>query len=88
MPGLSVLTTFPRKSEMDYANGGFVDHYKPIEERWGGWYVTGKKVPPRHMGNYPLIVPKAITRRRPRAYRSKGSSISTAISRPTATSSR
>ena len=61
MPGLSVLTTFPRKSEMDYANGGVVDHYKPIEERWGGWYVTGKKVPARHMGNYPLIVPKGIT---------------------------
>jgi hypothetical protein len=61
VPGLSVLTTFPRKSEMDYANGGFVDHYKPIEERWGGWYVTGKKLPPRHMGNYPLIIPKGIT---------------------------
>ncbi len=60
MPGWSVLTTFPRKSEMDYANGGFVDHYKPIEERWGGWYVTGKKVPPRHMGNLPLIMPKPI----------------------------
>ncbi|HEX6162153.1 MAG TPA: hypothetical protein VFZ31_02220, partial [Vicinamibacterales bacterium] len=28
VPGLSILTTFPRKSEMDYANGGFVDHYK------------------------------------------------------------
>ena len=52
VPGLSVLTTFPRKSEMDYANGGFVDHYKPIEERWGGWYVTGRKVPARHMGNF------------------------------------
>ena len=61
VPGWSVLTTFPRKSEMDYANGGFVDHFKPIEERWGGWYVTGKKVPPRHMGNYPLILPKGIT---------------------------
>ena len=61
VPGLSVLTTFPRRSEMDYANGGAVDHYKPIEERWGGWYVTGKKVPARHMGNYPLIIPKGIT---------------------------
>ena len=61
VPGMSVLTTFPRRSEMDYANGGFVDHYKPIEERWGGWYVTGKKVPPRHMGNYPLIIPKGVT---------------------------
>ena len=60
VPGLTVLTTFPRKSEMDYANGGVVDHYKPIEERWGGWYVTGKKAPARHMGNYPLIVPKGV----------------------------
>ena len=62
VPGLSVLTTFPRKSEMDYANGGFVDHYKPIEERWGGWYVTGKKLPPRHMGNLPLIMPNPSAR--------------------------
>ena len=61
VPGLSVLTTFPRKSEMDYANGGFVDHYKAIEERWGGWYVTGRKVPARHMGNYPLIMPGGVT---------------------------
>ena len=61
VPGLSILTTFPRKSEMDYANGGFVDHYKPIEERWGGWYVTGKKVPAKHMGNFPLILPKGAT---------------------------
>jgi hypothetical protein len=61
VPGLSVLTTFPRRSEMDYANGGAVDHYKPIEERWGGCFVTGKRVPARHMGNYPLIVPKGVT---------------------------
>lgn len=60
VPGLSVLTTFPRKSEDDYANGGTVDHYRPIEERWGGWYVTGRKVPARHMGNFPLIMPKPI----------------------------
>jgi hypothetical protein len=60
VPGWSVLTTFPRKSENDYANGGFVDHYRPIEERWGGWYVTGKKVPARHMGNFPLIMPAPI----------------------------
>lgn len=60
VPGLTVLTTFPRKSEDDYANGGVVDHYRPIEERWGGWFVTGKKVPARHMGNFPLIMPKPI----------------------------
>ena len=60
VPGLSILTTFPRKSESDYANGGEVDHYRPISERWGGWYVTGKKLPARHMGNFPLIMPKPI----------------------------
>ena len=60
MPGLSVLTTFPRKSEADYANGGSVDHFRPIEERWGGWYVTGKNVPAKHMGNLPLIMAKPI----------------------------
>jgi hypothetical protein len=68
VPGLSVLTTFPRKSVDDYANGGTVDHYRPIEERWGGWYVTGKQVPARHMGNLPLILAKAIAT--PPAYES------------------
>lgn len=60
VPGLSVLTTFPRQSESDYANGGSVDHYRPIDERWGGWYVTGRKVPAKHMGNLPLIMSKPI----------------------------
>ena len=60
VPGLSILTTFPRKSESDYANGGSVDHFRPITERWGGWYVTGKKLPPRHMGNFPLIMPRPV----------------------------
>ncbi len=58
VPGLSVLSTMPRKSERDYANGFFVDHYRQIQERWGGWYVTGKRVPARHMGNLPLITAK------------------------------
>lgn len=58
VPGMSVLSTFPRKTERDYANGFFVDHYRQIQERWGGWYVTGKRVPARHMGNFPLFMPK------------------------------
>jgi hypothetical protein len=58
VPGLSVLSTFPRASEREYANGFFVDHYRQIRERWGGWYVTGKRVPPHHLGNLPLILPK------------------------------
>jgi hypothetical protein len=28
-----------------------VDHATPLEERWGGWYVTGSSGNHRHMGN-------------------------------------
>ena len=56
VPGPTVLSTFPRKSDRDYANGFAVDHYRPIDQRWGGWYVTGTRVPARHMGNLPLFL--------------------------------
>jgi hypothetical protein len=26
-------------------------HTRPLEERWGGWYVTGMRVPRQHFGN-------------------------------------
>ncbi|HET9702550.1 MAG TPA: hypothetical protein VFP85_00865 [Vicinamibacterales bacterium] len=58
VPGLTILSTFPRKDENDYANGFTVDHFRPIEERWGGWYVTGARVPAKHMGNLPLFMAK------------------------------
>ncbi len=28
-----------------------IDHTSPLEERWGGWYVTGQHGNARHMGN-------------------------------------
>ena len=56
VPGPTILSTMPRKSDRDYANGFTVDHYRPIDQRWGGWYVTGKRVPARHMGNLPLFM--------------------------------
>ncbi|MGD9904658.1 MAG: hypothetical protein AB7U83_14430, partial [Vicinamibacterales bacterium] len=59
VPGPFVLTTFPRKSDRDYANGGMVDHREPLDRRWGGWYVTGDRVPPRHVGNVPPVGPHA-----------------------------
>jgi hypothetical protein len=32
--------------------GNFVsDHRSPFEERWGGWFITGKTGSARHMGN-------------------------------------
>jgi len=42
-----------------------------IEDRWGGWYVTGTRVPARHAGNLPLFIPPASPRRGPRASRSR-----------------
>lgn len=55
--GQTILSTFPRKNDADYADGFAVDHYRPIEDRWGGWYVTGKRVPAKHAGNLPLFMP-------------------------------
>jgi hypothetical protein len=60
VPGQTILSTFPRKDANDYANGFTVDHFRPIEDRWGGWYVTGKRVPPKHAGNLPLFMPKRV----------------------------
>lgn len=57
VPGPVLQTVFPRQNELEYANGGFVDHRLPIDERWGGWFVTGKQVPTRHMGNQPMLQP-------------------------------
>jgi hypothetical protein len=56
VPGPTVLTTFPRKTDRDYADGHAVDHRSDIAERWGGWYVTGRQAPPKHMGNLPLFL--------------------------------
>jgi hypothetical protein len=56
VPGFFVQTVLPRRSADDYANGGVVDHRAPLDERWGGWYVTGTRVP-RSMGNQELIQP-------------------------------
>jgi hypothetical protein len=57
VPGFFVQTVMPRRSTDDYANGGIVDHRVPLDERWGGWYVTGTRVP-RSMGNQLLVQPR------------------------------
>ena len=57
VPGPFVLTTMPRRSTNDYANGSTVDDRVPLAERWGGWYVTGDRVP-RSMGNQDMLQPK------------------------------
>jgi len=60
VPGLTVKTTFPRRSAGDFLDSGPVDHRRPMHERWSGWFVTGRHVPARHMGNVPLIQPTPI----------------------------
>jgi hypothetical protein len=57
VPGLQVLSTFPMADERAYAGGGVTDHRTPIPERWGGWFVTGRSVPPHHLGNLPVVRP-------------------------------
>jgi len=56
VPGPFVLTVMPRANDREYANGSHVDHRTPLEERWGGWYVTGQRVP-QSFANARLIQP-------------------------------
>jgi hypothetical protein len=59
VPGLQMLSTFRMSDDPNaYADGLVVDDRTPMAERWGGWYVTGTAGSP-HLGNVPVIVPKA-----------------------------
>jgi hypothetical protein len=65
VPGTLLRSSFvapdgqPLRQLGDYLN----DHRTPLEQRWGGWYVTGKRVPAGHLGNtlvtYPGTTPPA-----------------------------
>ena len=57
VPGFFVLSTFPMSDDKNaYASGFTADHRSTLVDRWGGWYVTGKPGPLRHMGNVPVVV--------------------------------
>jgi hypothetical protein len=53
VPGLVVRSVYPDRSGMPVFRAGsfFTDHRSPLEQRWGGWYVTGTHGSARHMGN-------------------------------------
>ena len=52
VPGLQVMSMFPLSKDPNaYASGHFVDHRSRLEDRWGGWYVTGTHGDTAHMGN-------------------------------------
>ena len=56
VPGWTTLSTFPMSDDKNaYASGVTVDHRTPLDQRWGGWYVTGRAVPSRHFGNLPVF---------------------------------
>ena len=61
VPGVLTMSVLPLSdNKNDYAQGWEVDHRTPIEDRWGGWYVTGAQVPARHLGNVPVLhVPRS-----------------------------
>jgi hypothetical protein len=51
VPGLMVLSSFPPPADKNaYAIGQAIDHRTRLEQRWGGWYVTGR-TGVGHMGN-------------------------------------
>ena len=64
VPGTLVMSMLPLSDDLnEYARGWYVDHRTPIEDRWGGWYVTGVKVPRAHLGNVPVYhVERSYTR--------------------------
>ena len=72
IPGLMVRSNFtaPGGDPMLIYGGGFPDHRTPLEERWGGWYVTGAGPGVRHMGNALLVdrdQPKSVVNSQPLA---------------------
>ena len=52
VPGPQVLSMFPMPDDPNaYASGHPTDHRSRLEDRWGGWYVTGSHGGVAHMGN-------------------------------------
>jgi hypothetical protein len=51
--GMLVRSTYtaPDGSPMLIYGGSVVDHRTPIEDRWGGWFVTGSVGSVHHLGN-------------------------------------
>jgi hypothetical protein len=64
VPGTLIMSMLPLSDDPnEYARGWAVDHRTPLDDRWGGWYVTGTKAPRAHLGNVPVHhVPKSYVR--------------------------
>ncbi len=57
VPGHLVRSVYPDEDGCPILSAGtfLSDHTSPMEERWGGWYVTGQHGDQRHLGN--AIIP-------------------------------
>ncbi|MBL7648082.1 MAG: hypothetical protein JNK74_18010 [Candidatus Hydrogenedentes bacterium] len=53
IPGHIVRSVFPAQDGQPIMKAGsaLTDHTTPMEERWGGWYITGTHGNARHRGN-------------------------------------
>jgi hypothetical protein len=61
VPGMLVRSVFTaRDGTALFQLGSYTtDHASPMEQRWGGWYVTGNSGGARHMGNIVVTDAKA-----------------------------
>jgi hypothetical protein len=55
VPGLMIESVHPLPDEISYVNGYNTVHASPLDQRWGGWWVTGNHGGARHMGNIPVM---------------------------------
>jgi hypothetical protein len=55
VPGLMIESVHPLPDDISYVNGFNTVHASPLDERWGGWWVTGNHGGARHMGNIPVM---------------------------------
>jgi hypothetical protein len=53
VPGMLLRSVFtaPNGNALRQFGDYLSDHRSPLDERWGGWYVTGKAGSARHLGN-------------------------------------
>jgi hypothetical protein len=55
VPGLMVQSVHPLPDERSYVNGYTTIHGSPLDQRWGGWWVTGNAGGAKHMGNVSVM---------------------------------
>jgi hypothetical protein len=66
VPGLMTTSMYPLPDDPNaYANGFSTVQGSPLEQRWGGWWVTGDTGGAQHLGNIP-VMPKEKNFGRPR----------------------